>query len=63
MGHFNHKKEPICFLLLALVTLFCDVCLFFSPPFWFRQKYLNNYLMDCCEILYIHSWSPDDESN
>ncbi len=26
-----------------------------------RLKYLNNYLMDCHEILYKHSWLPEDE--
>ncbi len=28
-----------------------------SPPLCFRLKYLNNYWMDCREILYRHSWS------
>ncbi len=28
---------------------------------WSRLKYLNNYRMDCHEILYRHSWSPENK--
>ncbi len=37
------------------------VCLSVGPPLWFRLKHLNSNLMDCLEIWYKHSWSPDDE--
>ncbi len=30
-------------------------------PEW-SMKYQNNYLMDCYEIMYKNSWSPEGES-
>ncbi len=33
-----------------------------GPPLWSTLKYLNNYRMDCHEMLYRHSCSPKDES-
>ncbi len=34
----------------------------FGLPHWFRLKYLNNYWMDCHEILYRHWCCPEDET-
>ncbi len=33
-----------------------------GPPCLSRPKYLHSYRMDCREILYRRSWSPEDES-
>ncbi len=35
-------------------TKWCQ-CQSIGPPLWSRLKYLNNYWMDCLEILYRHS--------
>ena len=37
------------------------IVMWVGPPLWSRPKYLGNYLMDCCEILYRYSWSSQDE--
>ncbi len=48
-----------CSSVAPEVTL--SVCWSVSPPLWSRLKYLSNCWMDCHEILYRHSWSPEDE--
>ncbi len=34
-----------------------------SPPLWSRLNSLNNFKIDCHEVLHTYSWSPGDESS
>ncbi len=56
--HKNHIPATINFfaMLASPGMVYQSVHHFVST-----LKYLNNYWMDCHEIFYTHSWSPEEE--
>ncbi len=60
--HWQPSSFHLCAMLAAWLEIAAMASRFAHQPLLSRLKYLSNYGMDWHEILYRHSWSPDDES-